>query len=250
MTSTNDSTLLLQRKAAVSVWRQIETDIEVDIETGVIGPGDQLPSEHDLVARYGVNRHTVRMALAKLAERGLVVTQQGRGVFVAEEPAEYLLNRDAKWSEIEERFDTKPNGQLINHYTRPATPRLSQALKLDEGSELLVTESLRRASRDIATYGYHMFPAHRFAGIETSFRKTKSFTKALAKHGIESFFRVSTWIDCRLPRPREAKWLEVPIETPVLVMTYVDSDVEGIPILYGHAVMPQGAMRVRIDSET
>jgi len=240
--------LMLQRKAAVAVWRQIETDIAVDIEMGALGPGDRLPTEQELVTRYNVNRHTIRMALSKLSERGLLVTQQGRGVFVAEESVEYLLNRNAKWSEIEKRFEAEPDGKLIDHYTRPATARLARILKIDEGEQLCVTESIRRASRGISTYGYHTFADKRFHGIEAEFRRSGSFTKALARYGVPQFFRVSTWIDCRIPRPREAKWLDTPIETPVLIMTYVDCDENGDPILFGHAVLPQGAMRIRIDS--
>lgn len=239
----------LQRGAGIAVWRQIETDIEVDIQTGLYGPGDQLPSEQELVGTYGVNRHTVRMALSKLAERGLVITQKGRGVFVAEEPFEYRLDRHAKWSEVEKRFDAKPTGKLIDYYRRPSTLRLARMLGLRAGAELLVTESLRQAGPDLATYGYHMFEAKRFAGVEVSFVESGSFTHALARHGVTEFFRASTWIDCRMPRPREAAWLEIPVEVPVLVMTYVDCNADRQPILFGHAVLPQGRMRFRIDSE-
>lgn len=240
---------ILQRGAGVAVWRQIETDIEVDIQTGIYGPGDRLPSEQELVALYGVNRHTVRMALSKLAERGMVITQQGRGVFVADEPFEYRLDRNAKWSEVEKRFDAEPSGKLIDSYRRPSTARFARMLALAEGAELLVTESIRTAGADLATYGYHIFGAERFAGIERSFAQCGSFTQALARHGVSEFFRASTWIDCRMPRPREAGWLKIPVESPVLVMTYIDCDAKRVPILLGHAIIPQGKLRFRIDTD-
>jgi GntR family phosphonate transport system transcriptional regulator len=239
----------LRRGAGVAVWRQIETDIEVDIQTGLFGPGDRLPSEHELVGLYGVNRHTVRMALAKLAERGIVTAHKGRGVFVAGEPFEYRLDRNAKWSEVEKRFDARPSGRLVDSYRRPSTARLSRMLGLGAGAELLVTESVRTAGADLATYGYHMFDAVRFAGIERSFAECGSFTHALSRHGISEFFRASTWIDCRMPRPREAAALGIPVEAPVLVMAYVDCDAARKPILLGHAIIPQGRLRFRIDSD-
>lgn len=239
----------LQRGAGVAVWRQIETDIEVDIQTGLYGPGDRLPSEHELVGIYGVNRHTVRMALSKLADRGIVTSHKGRGVFVAEEPFEYRLDRNAKWSEVERRFDARPSGRLVDCYRRPSTTRLSRMLDLAEGTELLVTESVRMAGADLATYGYHMFNAARFSGIDQSFADCGSFTQALARHGVSAFFRASTWIDCRMPRPREAASLDIPVEAPVLVMTYVDCDAARRPLLLGHAIIPQGRLRFRIDSD-
>jgi GntR family phosphonate transport system transcriptional regulator len=200
------------------------------------------------VALYGVNRHTVRMALTKLARRGLIRTEKGRGAFVADHAVEYRLDRHAKWSEVERRLEARPSGQLVEHYRQPATAQLSRLLRIAEGADLLVTESVRRARPRIATYGYHFFPAKRFAGIEASFQESGSFTQALARHGVTEFFRVSTWIDCRLPRPREATWLGIPLEQPVLVMTYVDCDADQQPILLGHAIMPPGSLRIRIDS--
>lgn len=111
----------------------------------------------------------------------------------------------------------------------------------------------RRASGtagvDLATYGYHFFGAGRFAGIERSFEASGSFSQALARNGVAEFFRASTWIDCRMPRPREVAWLGIPVEAPVLVMTYIDCDAERRPILLGHAIIPQGKLRFRIDSD-
>lgn len=236
------------RDRELPVWRQIETDLEVDIQTGVFGTGDRLPSEHELTAKYGVNRHTVRQALASLAQKGIVNAYQGKGVFVADEPFEYKLDRNAKWSEVENRFDGGADGRLLDSYEQPASAKIAQVLKVAQGTPLMVTETLRNVGPGIATYGYHMFPASRFDGIAQEFSKTSSFTKALAAFGIDAFFRASTWIDCRMPRPREAAALSVPTSLPVMIMTYVDTDGDGVPILYGHGVFPKRMMRIRIDT--
>lgn len=50
---------------------------------GGLAEGAGLPTEAELTQQYGVSRTTVRRALAELVERGLVVSQQGRGSFVA-----------------------------------------------------------------------------------------------------------------------------------------------------------------------
>jgi len=51
-----------------------------------------------------------------------------------------------------------------------------------------------------------------------------------------------------MPRPREAAALSVPTSLPVMIMTYVDTDGDGVPILYGHGVFPKRMMRIRIDT--
>lgn len=54
------------------------------ILSGQYLPGDQLPSEHKLMAQFEVSRITIRRALSNLAQQGLVVSQHGKGVFVKE----------------------------------------------------------------------------------------------------------------------------------------------------------------------
>lgn len=48
-----------------------------------LAPGDQIPSERDLMLAFGVTRETVRRAVEGLVSDGVVVKQQGLGTFVA-----------------------------------------------------------------------------------------------------------------------------------------------------------------------
>ena len=54
------------------------------IESGEIAPGKLLPSQRTLMQRYEVSDGTVKRAVAKLREEGLVETETGRGVYVKE----------------------------------------------------------------------------------------------------------------------------------------------------------------------
>ncbi|MBL9075498.1 FCD domain-containing protein [Tabrizicola sp.] len=67
-------------KLSNSVVRQIEQLIL----RGVLRPGERLPSERDLADKLGVSRPSLRDAIADLAERGLLVSRAGSGIFVAE----------------------------------------------------------------------------------------------------------------------------------------------------------------------
>ena len=67
-------------KLSNSVVRQIEQLIL----RGILRPGERLPSERDLADKLGVSRPSLREAIADLAERGLLVSRAGSGIFVAE----------------------------------------------------------------------------------------------------------------------------------------------------------------------
>lgn len=56
------------------------------ISSGELRPGAQLPTEAELCAQYDVSRTVVREAVARLRSDGMVVPQQGRGMFVSETP--------------------------------------------------------------------------------------------------------------------------------------------------------------------
>lgn len=78
-------------------YRQIMSDLQTRIETRM-APGDRLPSESELVAEYGVNRLTVRAAIAELGRLQLVDTEHGKGSFVRQPPNRYVVAADREAS--------------------------------------------------------------------------------------------------------------------------------------------------------
>jgi GntR family transcriptional regulator len=66
----------------MALHRQIFVVLRDEIRRGIVGPGQALPKEEALCARFGVSRITVRRALADLAALGLVERRQGIGNFV------------------------------------------------------------------------------------------------------------------------------------------------------------------------
>jgi DNA-binding FadR family transcriptional regulator len=67
--------------------RGIVADVIASIDAGVLKPGDRLPDERSLCARYAVGRHTLRKAMETLEGQGLVGRFVGRGSFVLERAA-------------------------------------------------------------------------------------------------------------------------------------------------------------------
>lgn len=63
---------------------QIADDLRRAIEAGEIKPGERIDSGRELARRYGVAAMTVHNALNALKDVGLLVSWQGRGVFVAD----------------------------------------------------------------------------------------------------------------------------------------------------------------------
>src|SRR5437763_3110424 len=77
-----------------AVYKQIADHLRVAIGKGRLRPGDQLPSEAQLMSHYAVARMTVRNALRILLDEGLVVAEHGRGVYVRARPPVRRLASD------------------------------------------------------------------------------------------------------------------------------------------------------------
>jgi GntR family transcriptional regulator len=75
-------TASINREVFEPAYAQLAGILRQSMATGLLRPGDQLPSEAQLVERYGVSPMTVRRAINILADQGVVVAKQGRGTFV------------------------------------------------------------------------------------------------------------------------------------------------------------------------
>jgi DNA-binding FadR family transcriptional regulator len=67
-------------------YEQIAERLAADIRSGLLAPGERLPSERELARALEVSRASVREALAALQLRGVVETRAGAGTFVTAEP--------------------------------------------------------------------------------------------------------------------------------------------------------------------
>lgn len=72
----------LDHSGLETLWEQVAADLRAEIESGELPAGSKLPSEPDLAELYGVARVTVRTAVSRLRDEGLLKRTTGRGTFV------------------------------------------------------------------------------------------------------------------------------------------------------------------------
>ncbi|GIH91268.1 GntR family transcriptional regulator [Planobispora siamensis] len=74
-------------KSGRPAYLQIVDELSKQIRAGSLAPGTALPSIAQLCQRFDVSASVVKAAISVLRTQGLVVGQQGKGVFVSETPA-------------------------------------------------------------------------------------------------------------------------------------------------------------------
>lgn len=220
----------LSRGEGVALWRQIAEALDGEIDAGNYGPGDRLPTEFDLAKRFDVNRHTVRRAVASLAERGLVRIEQGRGTFVQEEVIDYKVGRRTRWSENVSQPHRSTEGRILEVAREAAEQGVADVLEISVGAPVIRVDRLGIVDDRPLTFGSHYFDAARFPTIGEAAEQTGSISRALQRIGIPDYIRRITRIMTALPNAEEARLLQQPNNRPILISEGINTTPDGKPL--------------------
>ena len=78
----------IDKNSRVPLYDQIKDQIKGLIHAGQIKTGDQLPTIRELSVELSVNFNTVALAYRDLVNQGVIITERGKGSFVASTPGE------------------------------------------------------------------------------------------------------------------------------------------------------------------
>ncbi|MEX0316473.1 MAG: phosphonate metabolism transcriptional regulator PhnF [Ruegeria sp.] len=215
------------------VWKSIALSLTSDIAEGRYGTGDRLPTEAQLSATHGVNRHTVRRALAEMAEQGLVHARRGAGVFVAARPTEYPIGKRVRYHQNISASGKIPGKKILSLTTRAADETEAEALELHPGDPIHVYDGLSLADGQPIAVFQSVFPAARFPDLLTALTETQSVTKALRMNGVADYTRISTRLTARQASVTQALHLRLSEGAPVLHSVGINADPDGRPVEYG-----------------
>jgi GntR family phosphonate transport system transcriptional regulator len=217
--------------SGVALWRLVADGIERGIADGRFAAGEKLPGEMEIAETYRVNRHTVRRALATLAERGLVRAERGSGTYVETQRLAYPLRSRTRFSEIVGAGGREPRGQLIDASEEVATRELARQLGVKAGAPLVRIEALRFADRTPICVSTSWLSADRFPDAGGVFARTRSMTALLAHYGIRDYRRASTRITAGIVDATDAARLDLTLGRPILVVDSTDVDTDGQPLV-------------------
>jgi GntR family phosphonate transport system transcriptional regulator len=219
----------------VALWRQVADGLERGIADGSFAAGERLPGETEIAETYRVNRHTVRRALAALAERGLVRAERGSGTYVEARKLAYPLRSRTRFSEIVGAGGREPQAKLLSAQPDVATRELARRLDLKVGTALVRLDKLRLADRTPICIATTWMPADRFADAGAVYTRVKSMTKLLAHFGIRDYRRRATQVTAGIVDAADAAKLDLALGRPILIVDSTDVDPAGTPLLTTHA---------------
>lgn len=146
------------------LYQQIKSLLMRGLQSGEWKPGESIPSEIELAARFGVSQGTVRKAIDELATENLLVRRQGRGTFVAthaEDTTRYRFLRLAP-----DDGDAEPlRRRLLECRRLRPPPDVEAALGLSSGDSTLRVRRLLLAGERPVVHDDIWLPASLFKGL-------------------------------------------------------------------------------------
>ncbi len=221
------------RRSGVALWRQIADRIRLAIASESLGRDGRLPPEQALAARFKVNRHTVRSAIAALVREGVLRAEQGRGTFIAKRRRlSYPITARTRFSTGLSGQATDRRSFLLDHVVEPAGPRLASALELAPDAPVIRLEMLSEADGRPVSRATAWFDADRFAGFAEAYAETRSVTASFARFGVADYLRQSTVVSARHADAGDLADLKLSPGAIVLVAVAVNIDPAGKPIQF------------------
>jgi len=238
----------VQRQSGVALWRQIADRIRASIAAGEFDASGRVPPEIVLATQFGVNRHTVRSALAALAQEGIVRAVQGVGTMIErKERLNFPISRRTRFNEGIGAQARETEGLLLSSTVEPVSGELARRLGMAPEDKVVRLETLRKADGRAVSRATAWFPAERFAGIDRAYGESGSITAAFRSLGLADYVRVTTEVTATHADGEDLRDLQLSPGAILLVTRSLNADPAGVPVQY--AVSRFAADRVHFTIE-
>ncbi|WP_411092510.1 GntR family transcriptional regulator [Streptomyces sp. 049-1] len=250
----------IQRPGAL--YQQVAAAIREAILTGELTPEAPLPSEAQLMTRYGVSRPTVRNAIAALRAEGLIDVRHGKGSFVRSD-GHPVFTLDRRIQHATGGKFVMPGGDVWDEAEEPSVHRTrttkstGRLLALGEEEELFGCDRLLTDTAT-GTRAMHrtLIPFEVAESVpalaEEPGQQPPAAYSALAKAGHKLWW--SETVRARMPVPDERATLLLPDATPILHLSRITHGTDDRPLILEElrigADRAEAAYRITADKQS
>ncbi|MBK6867267.1 MAG: GntR family transcriptional regulator [Burkholderiales bacterium] len=223
-----------QAPAFSPLYQQIKALILQSLQQGEWKPGEVIPSEFDLAARYKVSQGTVRKAVDELAAENLLVRRQGRGTFVATHSEQQVQYRFLRLQPDSGSVDSEGPAQrdVVECRRQRASAEVARALDLRSGDSVLQARRLLRFAGVPTILEDLWLPGGPFKGLTAdrlSQHHGPMYALFEAEFGVR-MVRADEKIRAVLPDADQARLLDVDTATPLLSVERVAYTYHDVPM--------------------
>ena len=216
------------------------------LDESAAGEGDRLPAERKLAERFGVSRSTLRLALARLSDDGLVAPSSTRGWYVSGRAPGSATPGVRGFADLARARDLPASSRVLASAVRGSTIHESERLRMAPGAAVFTMTRLRYLDSLVVVLEHNRVPLALCPQlVDIDFTKTSLFDTLRASDPPQIPSLASYEVEARLGTMEERELLEIDGSTPVLTADQVASNQYGQPIEYTNAVYRADRYRFR-----
>jgi GntR family transcriptional regulator len=229
-----------------SLVQQVRDGLFDDLISGAIEPGDKLPNENELAARFAVSRATVREAVLGLMDAGYLTRRHGSGTYVTSSPrTRHPLEKTVSYTAMIREAGHKPGEKVLSKEVRSPTDLERELLELTSDDSVLELERVRLAGRRPVIYSRDRIPRV-LLGDYSDRQLNSSLYDILASAG-HPVARATSRLIPTVADTKLAKVLAIKRGTPLLHVDQVDYDEPGRPVMLSHEWLVADAFELIIN---
>jgi GntR family transcriptional regulator len=208
------------------MYRRIAQDLREQIESGILSPGEQLPTEVELGDTYGASRNTIRDAVKWLLTRGLVETRPGQGTFVTQrfEPFVTTLSADPDSGLGGGEGGRTPTWSPPRVEVQNAPRYIAARLRIPDGSQVITRRQERYIDKQPWSLQITAYPMELFNQGATDLMMAKDIPGGAVAYlktiGIEEVGHRDRLL-VRPPSEEESRFFKLPDDGRVSVVSLV-----------------------------
>jgi len=226
----------IDRHSYLPAYVQLVNILRDQVANGTYRPGDRLPSESELCARYGVSPMTVRRSINILADQGIVDPVQGLGTFA--KPIELSAARfDLKNLERQLSGD-QVTVKVLEATIHSANDRVARKLDVEPGARVIYIrrQILQEANPFLYHREYLVYDPTRPL-VEAELEVT-SLRGLFSGQGSSELKRGNLSIEATVVNETESRLLGVPVGTAAFQLEHIFYDFDDRPVSWGWFICP------------
>jgi GntR family transcriptional regulator len=221
------------------LYRTIANQLQDRINAGEWPPGKRMPTESALAAEFGVNRLTVRQAMAQLRQIGAIEIRQGSGTYVANPPPPILEISIDPAGQVVDTGSVHASIKSISHnvtesvlgYQADPEPRAARHLGLD-AVHLGRLDTLVGSDGDPFAVSSYWLDDRRFSGLAAAWIPDATLATVVREvYGITLYYGWRAF-SAVAAGAVEVAHLGGPLGAPLIVRDGVSVDPDDTPIYY------------------
>jgi len=237
----------VDREKNIPLYIQLVEYWRARIKQNSLKPGDQLPTEKELMDLHNVSRITVKQAVRTLVNEGLVETVQGKGTFVRSKKHQWELSKLYSFSEDMRSRGFTPRARVLK---KEICKGPVEQLGLTDNNALTIkVERLRLADEEPMAIEVLQVDYYQFSNIYDEIIDDVSVYELMEnKSGVKLAY-ATEYLEASLPNGYEQKLLKITGDTPVLKMERITCAKDNKPIEYTVSVYRGDKYRFKVTLE-